>query len=68
MMSKRQKIFLCTIVGLSIVEWGLLPSMLPPFYPKEAESKGCTPDQVICIRHECKLYFQGLGIIPFHQS
>ena len=48
-MSKKQKIFLYTIVGLSYIEWALLMSLLPPFYPSEAESKGCTSSQVIAL-------------------
>ena len=51
MMSKKQKIFLYTIVGLSYIEWALLLSLLPPFYPSEAESKGCSSSQVINSKH-----------------
>ncbi len=28
------------------VDWGLLLSLQPAFYPTEAESKGATPSQV----------------------
>jgi hypothetical protein len=28
------------------IVWGLMVSILPPFYPKEAEKKGATPSQV----------------------
>ena len=46
MLSRKQRIFLYIVVGLSYVEWASLLSLLPPFYPSEAENKGCTPSQV----------------------
>jgi len=38
-------VLLATAFALSYVSWGLLLSLLPPFYPTEAEKKGATPSQ-----------------------
>ena len=46
MISKKRKVFLYIVVGLSYIEWSILLSLLPPFYPSEAENKGCTSSQV----------------------
>ena len=32
--------------GGAYLAWGLMFSIQPPFYPKEAEAKGATPSQV----------------------
>lgn len=39
----------CVVVQflfLAYFVWGLMFSIQPPFYPKEAEAKGATPSQV----------------------
>ena len=44
-LSKLRLVLLCISVSGAYVVWGLLISLLPPFYPKEAELKGATPSQ-----------------------
>ena len=44
-LSKTRIILLSTAFAFSYVCWGLLLSLLPPFYPTEAEKKGARPSQ-----------------------
>ena len=39
-------IVLAIFSGGAYLAWGLMFSIQPPFYPKEAEAKGATPSQV----------------------
>ena len=39
-------IALAIFEGVAYLVWGLMLSLQPPFYPKEAEAKGATPSQV----------------------
>ena len=44
-LSKTRIVILATAFALSYISWGLLLSLLPPFYPTEAEKKGATPSE-----------------------
>ena len=45
MLSRKHKILLCIIVGISQIEYGALLSLTPAFYPTVAESIGATASQ-----------------------
>ena len=70
----RQRAFILAIfIGGAYFVWGLMFSIQPPFYPKEAEAKGATPSQVRITRpiiawslvRKCKLFQYGFvfGIV-----
>ena len=44
--SRGRAIVLAIFIGGAYFVWGLMFSIQPPFYPKEAEAKGATPSQV----------------------
>ena len=43
---RGRSIVLAIFIGGAFLAWGLMFSIQPPFYPKEAEAKGATPSQV----------------------
>ena len=43
---RAHTIALAICTGGVYLVWGVLFSLLPPFYPREAEAKGATPSQV----------------------
>ena len=53
--SKTRVIILAIAFALSYISWGLLLSLLPPFYPSEAEKKGATPSQYGFVFGICNL-------------
>ena len=54
-LSKTRVIILGVSFALSYTSWGLLLSLLPPFYPTEAEEKGATPSQYGFVFGICNL-------------
>ena len=42
---RGRAIVLAIFIGGAYLVWGLMFSIQPPFYPKEAEAKGATPSQ-----------------------
>ena len=45
-MSAKKKLVLIVLLVIAYLVWGSIISLLPPFYPKEAEAKGAIPSQV----------------------
>ena len=45
--STTKKLLLAGLLVVAYLVWGSLISLLPPFYPSEAEKKGATPSQVL---------------------
>ena len=46
---------LATCIGGIYLVWGVMISLQPPFYPKEAEAKGASPSQVRMAFYHVKL-------------
>ena len=45
-LSRLHTLALAVCIGGLYLVWGVMFSIQPPFYPKEAEAKGATPSQV----------------------
>ena len=50
-LSTRRRIVLSAVLVPAYVSWGALISLIPPFYPSEAENRGATPTEVICFAY-----------------
>ena len=50
-LSRRRRIVLSAVLVPAYVSWGALISLIPPFYPSEAENRGATPTEVICFAY-----------------
>ena len=53
--SRTRKTILAISFAISYISWGLLLSLLPPFYPSEAEKKGVRPSQYGFVFGICNL-------------
>lgn len=43
--SRTRTVLIAIVVAASYIDWGIIFSVQPAFYPKEAEAKGATPSQ-----------------------
>ena len=46
MLTKKHKLLLCIVAGLTYIVNAVFFTLMAPFYPSEAETKGATPAQV----------------------